>query len=421
MSSDSDMLQAFHLHPVAIIVCGVHTPVGKAFLRRAKGERESFICIDVRQWLQNPAHDEGPKPWKVSHAENADSLICQLSLLHQEAFGTCVNALVGEITTRVEERKVFVLYCTAGQHRSDGVAKCLASRIFNCGPDECRLYNCAVFSLSGATMEHYDQQIVAQATTWVADPWLVRRCAEGELWGRQAGECSWTAHQTLCFIDHVGIHMRAAMTAVPEEEAKEEPASTAAGAYGASTADADVASEASPDTAPPVEPVAARRRPKRRLRSPVPKRLSHHPFGRGKARGTTRRRPAETRSSASRDAIVDAHRKEKCLLCQGTGEARDLPNADDLNAWSVVLSNMGVDDRARHDWISLYASTATGKTEALSIVHKLLKKDSGGYAVQKPSAFVVSAVGSAWRDVRDLPPRKRHRESATEWGEGGNE
>ena len=72
---------------------------------------------------------------------------------------------------------------------------------------------------------------------------------------------------------------------------------------------------------------------------------------------------------------------------------------------------MGVDDRARHDWISLYASDAeTGKKEALSIVHKLLKKDSGGYAVQKPGGFVVSAVGHAWREVRDLPPQwKRSR------------
>ena len=411
MSSDSDMLQAFHLHPVAIIVCGAHTPVGKAFLRRAKGERESFICIDVRQWLQNPAHDEGPKPWKVSHAENADSLICQLSLLHQEAFGTCVNALVGEITTRVEERKVFVLYCTAGQHRSDGVAKCLASRIFNCGPDECRLYNCAVFSLSDATVEHYDQQIVAQATTWVADPWLVRRCAEGELWGRQAGECSWTAHHALRFIDHVGTHMRAAMTAVPEEavpeEAKEEPASTATGAYVASAADADVASEAAPDMLPPVEPVAAR--PYRRLMTPVAKRLPKQPSGRGKARGTKRGGACDNPTSASRDALVDAHRKEKCLLCQGTGEARDLPDVDDVNAWSAVLSNMGVDDRARQAWITLYASnTAAGKTEALSIVHKLLKKDSGSHPVRKPGGFVVSAVGHAWKEVRDLPPSKRY-------------
>ena len=42
-----------------------------------------------------------------------------------------------------------------------------------------------------------------------------------------------------------------------------------------------------------------------------------------------------------------------------------------------------------------------GNQEALSIVHKILKKASGGHAISKPSAFVVSAVKAAWRLVRD--------------------
>ena len=70
----------------------------------------------------------------------------------------------------------------------------------------------------------------------------------------------------------------------------------------------------------------------------------------------------------------------------------------------------GVDDRARNDWITLYASDpVVGKMEAMSIMHKLLKKDSGGFAAHNPSGFVVSAVGHAWKEVRDLPPSKRYR------------
>ena len=72
---------------------------------------------------------------------------------------------------------------------------------------------------------------------------------------------------------------------------------------------------------------------------------------------------------------------------------------------------MEVDTEARRDWITLYASDPlVGKMEAMSIVHKLLKKDSGGHGARNPSGFVVSAVGHAWREVRDLPStRKRQR------------
>ena len=405
------MLQT--LQPISIIVCGEHTPVGKAFLKRAKEYQESYVCIDVRNWLHNPAHGEGPKPWRVHHSENSDSLTCQLSLLNQDAFGTCVNAIVGEITARVEEQKVFVLYCSAGQHRSDGVAKCLASRIFNCGPDESRLFNCAVFSLSHATLEHYHEKVVVHACRWVTEPWCVRRCAEWELWGRQAGECSLVASQMLWFIDAVCLQLRGAMPTPIEEAKKEEPISTAANAYVAS--EESVAAE--PVAAEPVAP-----QPTRRLMSPKGKpRPRKFTTGRGKGRATKRVAPGawDNPTSVNRDELVHAHRKNHCPFCKGSGEGREFYPVDDVNAWSTVLEELGVDDLARQDWIALWASgTVGGQVEAMSIVHKLLNKASGSHPVRKPSAFVVSAVGNAWRELREMPPSKRPRRS-TESGEGG--
>ena len=124
----SDMPQAFNLHPVSIIVCGDRTPVGKEFLRRAKEQQESYILIDVRPWLYNPAHSEGPKPWKISHSENSDSLNCQLSLLHQEGFGACVNALRSRICS--VSLPEFVPEIVLSHHTLAGCIDCRSNR--NC-------------------------------------------------------------------------------------------------------------------------------------------------------------------------------------------------------------------------------------------------------------------------------------------------
>ena len=66
---------------------------------------------------------------------------------------------------------------------------------------------------------------------------------------------------------------------------------------------------------------------------------------------------------------------------------------------------------ARNDWSTLHSSREGGKVEALSIVHKLLEKDSGGYGVTNPSGFVVASVRDAWHNVRGEDRRKRSRRS----------
>ena len=81
---------------------------------------------------------------------------------------------------------------------------------------------------------------------------------------------------------------------------------------------------------------------------------------------------------------------------------QELPTLDCAETWAKVLENRGVDEGARVDWVTLYAAPSPkGKEEALSIVHKILKKDSGGYGVDKPSAFAASGVRNAWHKLRD--------------------
>ena len=73
---------------------------------------------------------------------------------------------------------------------------------------------------------------------------------------------------------------------------------------------------------------------------------------------------------------------------------------DNISHWSHrLLTERGVDQRALTDWCSLYSATPFRKSQALAIIHKVLKKESGGYAVRKPSAFIVTSVKEAWHKV----------------------
>ena len=110
------------------------------------------------------------------------------------------------------------------------------------------------------------------------------------------------------------------------------------------------------------------------------------------------------------DTTVDDNRSA-CPLCGGTGQCEPEPTIDCQEAWAAVLARKDVDLDARNDWSTLYSSCEGGKVEALSIVHKLLKKDSGGYGVTNPGGFVVASVKEGWHNVRDEDRRKRSRRS----------
>ena len=84
-----------------------------------------------------------------------------------------------------------------------------------------------------------------------------------------------------------------------------------------------------------------------------------------------------------------------------------MPRIDCVEAWMAVLEQYYVDHKARLSWCTLYSASPQGKTEALSIVHKLLKKESDGYGVEKPSAYVQTSTREKWHAITDVDGRKK--------------
>ena len=106
---------AANLAPISIIVAGARTNQGAAMLKIAEANPDKFRAIDVRQWLQrDPSLG---KQWDVAHDKDSEFLPCQLSLLLSPGFVECVKACATDIANHHEEKLVWVLYCTAGQHR----------------------------------------------------------------------------------------------------------------------------------------------------------------------------------------------------------------------------------------------------------------------------------------------------------------
>ena len=87
------------------------------------------------------------------------------------------------------------------------------------------------------------------------------------------------------------------------------------------------------------------------------------------------------------------------------GKHEPVPKIDCVEAWMAVLEQYYVDHKARLSWCSLYSASPQGKTEALPIVHKLLKKDSGGYGVDNPSAYVQKSTRDKWHATTDVDGR----------------
>ena len=81
----------------------------------------------------------------------------------------------------------------------------------------------------------------------------------------------------------------------------------------------------------------------------------------------------------------------------GSGTIKQDYWVDSIAHWSHRLTTeRHIDKRALADWCSLYAATPFRTSLALEILHKVVKKDSGGYAVRNPSAFIVTGVKEAW-------------------------
>ena len=107
----------------------------------------------------------------------------------------------------------------------------------------------------------------------------------------------------------------------------------------------------------------------------------------------------------------------------GSGTIKQDYWVDSIAHWSHRLTTeRNVDKKALADWCSLYAATPFRKSLALEILHKVVKKDSGGYAVRNPSAFIVTGVKEAWHKepVSIVAPRPSEPECRIAGGGSGS-
>ena len=356
-------------NPISIIVSGASTPQGAEFLKHAKKRTDKFVLIDVREWIKRDPLDNN-KAFKVSHWENSDCLHCQLDMLRQPSFVECVRDCAFAIVGAHLQKKAFVIYCTAGQHRSDAVAKALASRVFNNQADDDRIFNCNVFTLSCAKVVDV---VVDEAMKFLVEPWVIVK--HNEMWAHNAQFASSVACAALIEVDNLNDEIHATVDDTLQK------------GCGLRQTDAKVEDI--------IEAECKKSKAADVARSSTAVHLADGPGG----EAVIGRAPKRARVEEAEETP-----KIDCPFCGGTGVAEETTKIDTVEAWSAALESRWVDESARLDWCTLYCATQSmGKQEALSIVHKILKKASGGYAVSNPSAFVVSSVKQAWQLVRDDP------------------
>ena len=117
-------------HPVAIITYGIKTEQGKAALKILKANPDLYHePVDVRQLLLKDLVKS-----LRTYTQNAGDLQVQRSLLDARCFFMCCADLVMTILDGYHaghDNKPHTIYCTAGIHRCDGVAKFLSHRVLN--------------------------------------------------------------------------------------------------------------------------------------------------------------------------------------------------------------------------------------------------------------------------------------------------
>ena len=102
---------------------------------------------------------------------------CQSNLLNQDATIDAVRNVVGCVVDLADaarriniSAKVLPVYCTAGNHRSDGVVRVSQKRVLNLLKTSSggRLLNVNVFGLTGVNDV---QEIITFAENWTKSPW----------------------------------------------------------------------------------------------------------------------------------------------------------------------------------------------------------------------------------------------------------
>ena len=91
--------------------------------------------------------------------------------------------------------------------------------------------------------------------------------------------------------------------------------------------------------------------------------------------------------------------RRTCPTCNGCGHIVANFYVDSVEHWSQRLyEERWIDRAAIMDWAALYCASPFRKSQALEILHKVLKKEHGGpaYAVRNPSGFIATSVKDAW-------------------------
>ena len=147
--------------------------------------RGAGICMGVRtgSGARDPSAATGDRRFMSPNDHNSTFANVACELLGSPEFFTAVEAIFRTIVDaewRESTGKVWVLYCTAGQHRSDGCGRCVG-RMFNHWPIERRHFNCNIFSLKYVHKSSVMDTAVADAIRWANEPWCIR--GESEPWG----------------------------------------------------------------------------------------------------------------------------------------------------------------------------------------------------------------------------------------------
>ena len=91
---------------------------------------------------------------------------------------------------------------------------------------------------------------------------------------------------------------------------------------------------------------------------------------------------------------------KSCPTCKGKGKVTLNVWSDDIQHWRWRLLHEGTFDQTAIDaWSQLYRVGGWRKSQAMEILHKLLKKDHGSSPPDNTSAFMSKSVSNAWKDA----------------------
>ena len=196
-----DMADAQVPAQVSLVVLGDRTPEGRVFLDLLHGQSDvDYMEFDVREWLTELVAGHSPRYQQDGTHKNT-----QMCVMAQERFNECVRTITDWIVERsriddhvvtfpggkctVGLRRVVIIKCSHGMHRSSTVAHAVRECLNAQYNDNLRVFNCRVSTTTGRAI--CDQhEILKQADLWRLGPWTVSpavmMCDKQSIYGHDA-------------------------------------------------------------------------------------------------------------------------------------------------------------------------------------------------------------------------------------------